>query len=187
MRKYILLLLITLSSIFSYSQEFNGVLIDGDLATFISKMKAKNYSLRKYIENGAIMDGKVGYNDVEVFIFTTPKSKKVFRLSIYFPKKTTWSSLKGNYLDLLSTLTSKYGEPTNKGEIFKDPYYEGDGYEMSAVATEKVVYLAYWEYVSNLFLSIEISKYNQVNIVYDNANNVALRDKEIKSINTNIL
>jgi hypothetical protein len=187
MKKYILLLLITLSSIFSYSQEFNGVLVDGDLPSFVSKMKAKNYTLRKYIENGAIMDGKVGYNDVEVFIFTTPKSKKVFRLSVYFPKKTTWSSLKGSYLDLLSSLTSKYGEPTNKGEIFKDPYYEGDGYEMSAVAIEKVVYLAYWEYISNLFLSIEISKYSQVNIVYDNVTNVAIRDKEIKSINTNIL
>lgn len=187
MKKYILILLITLSSILSYSQEFNGVLIDGDLPSVVSKMKAKNYTLRKYTENGAIMDGKVGYNDVEVFIFTTPKSKKVFRFSVYFPKKTTWSSLKGSYLDLLSSLTSKYGEPTNKGEIFKDPYYEGDGYEMSAVAIEKVVYLAYWEYISNLFLSIEISKYSQVNIVYDNVTNVAIRDKEIKSINTNIL
>jgi hypothetical protein len=186
MKSLFIALMLTIS-LFANSQEYNGILIDGDLSTFISKMKAKNYTLRKYVENGAIMDGKVGFNEVEVFIFTTPKTKKVFRLSIYFPKKTTWYSLKSSYNDLLSILTNKYGEPTSQLESFSNPYYEGDGYEMSAVSLEKVNYLAYWRENNNLSLSIEISKYNQVNIVYDNVFNTNLRDKEIKNINSSIL
>jgi hypothetical protein len=150
-------------------------------------MRAKNYTLRKYLDNGAIMDGKVGYNEVEVFIFTTPKSKKIFRLAVYFPKKNTWSSLKSNYLDLLSILSSKYGEPTSSYESFSNPYYEGDGYEMSAVGLEKVNYLAYWSNINNLAIAIEISKFSQVKILYDNVFNTNLRDKEIKNINSSIL
>lgn len=185
-------LLIAIVLFFSFSlnaQEFNGVAIDGDLPTFISKMKTKGYSLRKYIENGVIMDGKIGYQEVEVFAFTTPKSKKVFRLSVYFPKKTTWYSLKSNYNDLLSALTEKYGEPDPSYTGFKDPYYEGDGYEMSAVSLEKVTYYAAWikKLNGNLSISLEISKYNQVNVMYDNEKNVELRDRELNKIQNSIL
>ena len=178
-----------LFSISVNAQEFNGVPIDGDLTTFVAKMKAKGYSLRKYIDNGVIMEGKVGYQQVEVFVFTTPKSKKVFRLSVYFPKKTTWYSLKSSYNDLLSALTEKYGEPETSYSSFSDPYFEGDGYEMSAVSLEKVNYYSAWlnKLNGNLSISLEISKYNQVNVMYDNEINVKLRDKELNKIQNSIL
>lgn len=169
------------------AQEFNGVRIDGDLNTFISNLKAKNYTFRKYVEGGAILDGKIGYDNVEVFVFTTPKSKKVFRVSVYFEKKSTWTSLKSNYFNLLDILKNKYGEPDAERTDFENPYYEGDGYEMSAVKLKKVVYGALWKDKSNLSMTIIISEFNQVNITYDNTKNENIRDYELNNIKNSIL
>lgn len=169
------------------AQEFNGVKIEGDLSTFVYNLKAKNYTLRKYIDGGAILDGKVGYDNVEVFVFTTPKSKKVFRVSVYFEKKATWSSLKSNYYNLLDILKNKYGEPDAQRAEFESPYYEGDGYELSAVKLNKIVYGAAWKDKNNLSMTILISEFCQVNITYDNTKNENIRDYEVNNMKNSIL
>ena len=43
------------------------------------------------------MDGKVGNRNIELFIFVTPKSKKIYKFTLYFEEQTSWSSLKGDY------------------------------------------------------------------------------------------
>jgi hypothetical protein len=176
-KNYILFLAISVCS-FAYGQSFDGVPISGDLSTSISKFKQKGYTLSKYDDNGVIMKGKVANENVEVFIFTTMKTKVVFKLSVYFDEQSSWRSLKSQYDRFYEVLKGKYGEPDNFYTGFDDPYYEGDGYEMSAVALDKCKYSAYWLKKDNLSLAIEISKWKQINMSYENNENMELHKKE---------
>lgn len=168
-----------------FGQSFDGVPISGDLPTAISRFKEKGYSLTKYIENGVIMKGKVAGESVELFIFNTVKSKVVFKISVYFEEQQAWRSLKSQYQRVLDILKGKYGDPDNSYTDFEDPYFEGDGYEMSAVQLEKCNYVAYWLKKDNLSLAIEISKWKQVNITYENDANMAIQKQERSQIQKN--
>ena len=169
------------------AQEFAGIKIDGDLTSFVNALKSKGYTFKRTVDNGCIMTGKIGFKEVDVFIFTTPKSKKVFKLTIYFQEKTSWSSLKSEYLELAATLTEKYGQPSSSYDTFDKPYYEGDGYEMTDVQLDKCNYSTYWMNKSNLTLAIEISKYKQVKLIYENDKNMDLKEQEIKNMQNSVL
>ena len=184
MKKYIVIALLMFSAV-SFGQSFDGVPISGDLATAISKFKQKGYTFSKYVDNGAILKGKVAGENVEVFVFTTPKSKVVFKMSVYFDEQTSWYGLKGQYERLASVLKNKYGEPDNTYSSFSNPYYEGDGYEMSAVALDKCNYASVWLKRDNLSLIIEISKWKQVNIAYENDTNMQIHKKERAELQQN--
>jgi hypothetical protein len=182
--KHLFLIISFFISVSVFSQQFDGVNISGDLPTAISQYKAKGYTLSKLITNGAIMNGKLGGNtEIELFLLTTPKSKKVYKAIIYLPIKETWYAIKQNYLDYLEVLTTKYGTPHQSYDFFSKPYYEGDGYEMSALKLEKCTFSAYWLGVDNTSIVIEISKYKQVMISYQNDANQKIASAERDALN----
>ena len=178
MRKIILSLLLFVSTTITFAQSLDGVSISGDLETAVSKFKQKGYTFYKYITHGAIMKGVMNYQEVELFIYLTPKSKKIFKMVLYFPTENTWRSLSDSYDHLLGVLKNKYGTPDNSYSYFTTPYYLGDGYELQAVEAEKCGYSAYWFKRSNLTLAIDISQFKQVRISYENDTLVELKDKE---------
>ena len=55
----------------------------------------------------------------------------------------SWSEAKRCYNTLATTLEKKYGVP-HVSEYFNDPYYEGDGYELSALENGKGNYTRIW-------------------------------------------
>jgi hypothetical protein len=168
MKNLFLLVCIVCSNLI-YAQSFNGVPISGSIPNAVSKLKAKGYTLYKYLGDGAvIMKGKINLENVEIFLYETPKTKQLFKLTVYFEEASSWRSIKSQYERLLETLTSKYGEPDNSYANFKSPYYEGDGYEMSAIELDKCDFTAYWLNKDNLSLSIQISKWKQVRLSYEN-------------------
>jgi len=177
MKIQILASLLAISSILS-AQTFNGVEISGPSSVFISKLKEKGYKFSKSMELTTILKGTINFEEVELFVYETPKSKQVFKMSIYFGDQETWKSIKSQYDRLLVMLTDKYGEPDGSYEGFKSPYYEGDGYEMSAITQEKCNYSAYWLNKGNLSLSLEITKFKEVRIAYENVTNMQLYKKE---------
>jgi hypothetical protein len=182
-------ILTVLALIFSFTinaQVFDGVSVSRDLATAVSKFKVKGYKLRKYIENGVIIDGKVGNRNIELFIFVTPKSKKIYKFTLYFEEQTTWSSLKGDYDKYYEIFKEKYGKPDEDYSFFSNPYEAGDGYEMTAVKLEKAIFSAYWFKRENTTIAISISKYKQVEITYENDTNMNLKKKEISVIENSI-
>jgi hypothetical protein len=185
MKKYILSLLFAISVATVSAQSFNGVPISGDIGTVIAKFKAKGFTLNKYVENGAIMKGSVSGESLELFIFTTPKSKKVCKLVMYLDEDISWYSLKSNYFRYVQILTNKYGSPDNHDEYFIKPYYEGDGYELQAVELEKTYFMSYWLRKDNLTLAVEISKYKQVKLTYENDMAMEIRKKEQDEIDAN--
>lgn len=178
MKKFIYTIALVIAMQVAYSQSFNGVPISGDLPTAISRFKAKGFIVKKLYDNSVIMQGTLSNNQVDLFIFTTPKSKQIFKIALYFPKKISWLSLKEEYDKYKDILTQKYGEPSNEYDFFSKPYYLGDGYELQAVRMEKCTYATYWMDKDGMNISVEISKYEQVNMVYENIKNVELKQKE---------
>jgi sRNA-binding regulator protein Hfq len=171
---------------FAHAQSFDGVPVSGNLSTAIQKFKAKGYKLSKYIENGAIMKGVAGTRDFELYISVTPKSKLVYKFTLYFSEQYTWINLKSEYERYVDLLTEKHGTPTAQYDFFSSPYEDGDGFEMTAVAVEKATFSSYWLNKNNLNLAISISKWKQVCIEYENAENIAIRNKEIAKIENSI-
>ena len=179
MKKTTILLALIITSFASYSQEFMGIKVEGTRESVIAKYKAKGFKVSIPPSNNVVtMNGVVDNNKVEVLIVSTPVTHKVWQIQVYLPKDITWSDIKSRYESYLNLLTEKYGAPYSSFNFFKDPYYEGDGYEMSAISLEKVVYSAFWENVA-----ISISKWKQVCIKYENIENSKLDTEENKTIN----
>jgi hypothetical protein len=164
------------------AQVFDGVPVSGDLTTTIAKFKAKGYVFKKFVDNGAILTGKVSFRDVELYIFVTPFTKKVFKFTIYLEEKDTWSSLRFDYEKYYTIFKEKYGEPDTEYSFFSSPYESGDGYEMTAVKSGKATFSAFWLNRDNLSVVVSISKWNQVELTYENDINTELRAKEVKII-----
>jgi hypothetical protein len=172
------------SPLFSLSQTFNEIKIDGALSSFVSKLQPKGYSVKKYFDNGAIL--KENGNSNETYVFVTPKNKLVYRVVVYFPKQTNWYSLKNDYENYKNLMTKKYGSPDNTYEFFSKPYYEGDGYEMTALSVEKASFYSFWDKEQdNIGISVGISKYEQIEISLDNLKNGKLQKSEKEELELN--
>lgn len=162
-----------IASFESFGQEFLGIKIEGNLNEIIAKFKQKGFKVIPPVENSVLLEGKAGTSNVEIVAFASPISKTVYKLNVYLPKKTSWSNLKSEYQDYLSTLTNKYGQPTDSFDFFESPYKEGEGDEMIAVEMEKCHYSAFWTNVS-----IHISEFKQIRISYENLKNIEIRKYE---------
>lgn len=185
MKKLIVLIGVFILYVSAFGQNFNGIAIDGNLNDFVAKMKSKGYQYVRSVESGTvIMSGMLNGDQVEFWISGTPKTKKVWKLSIYFSKVNTWYSIKNDYDKSKEILAAKYGQPDKVYEFFSDPYYDGDGYEMTAVKIEKATFASYWINERDGYnIGVSISKFCQIRISYENSKNYALLDQERNQIN----
>jgi hypothetical protein len=164
--------------------QFMGIPIEGDAVLFINKLKAKGFKVVKYDGVVTHMSGVFLGNVInEISIIHTPKSKIVWKVVVYMQEQIGWSSLKSEYLTLLSKLNNKYGEPSSSYFSFISPYEEGDGYEMNAVTLEKTNIVAWWNLthqdgIESGTIFLELSKWKQNKISWENATNAALKVKE---------
>ncbi len=185
MKNYFLLFLLSLTSYLSLAQEFLGIKVDGKKDAAINAFKSKGFRVDSDINKDVVtMIGNAGGKNFEINIVCSPKSKTVWKFSVYLPAQISWESLRSDYYEYLKILTDKYGEPKSKFSFFSSPYEEGDGYEMIGVGVEKCTYSAYWS--DQIGISIKITKYKQVNIRYENAVNSAIDDKEKAELNKTI-
>lgn len=163
--------------------EFMGIEVDGSRADITSQFKSKGFivSREKADENSIKFTGKINGMQIEVFAAFTTTSNKCWALMVYLPEQTNWYDIKRQYNEYLQILIDKYGKPNSSYDFFSSPYYEGDGYEMSALALGKCTYAAFWEKQY-----IQISKFKQVKIQYENPENSALDDKEKEKNNKKV-
>lgn len=182
MKKTTILLALIITSFASYCQEFIGIKVEGTNESVIAKYKAKGFKISTPPSNTiTTMNGVVDNNKVEVLIVSTPITHMVWQIQVYLPKDVSWEDIKTRYNDYFRVLTEKYGSPTQSFNFFKDPYYEGDGFEMSAVRNNKAVYSAFWDRIS-----LSISEWQQVCIKYENTVNADLSEEEKKVMNKTI-
>jgi len=168
MKRTLIILAITFMALASMGQAFDGVPIKGDLATAIAKFRTKGYTLISQDKDGAIMKGMTNGREWELYISLTPITKQIWKMAVYGPKRQTWEALKADYDTYREILTDKYGARTDEYKQFRGNYYEGDGYEFTAVLLEKCVYTAIWMTTENLNISLEITKYAQIRLAYEN-------------------
>lgn len=184
MKKIMFALLMVISTI-SYSQQFDGVSISGSLSSVVKNYQNRGYVIRKKINPYCtVLVGRFLGDDIELFINATPKTFKVFKVTVFLPEKESWYSLKNSFNKYFGVLDSKYGDYDNIYTYFDKPYYEGDGYEMSAITLDKCHYSAFWLNRNNTSIGLFISKWKQIQIDYENDSNVKLNESETKlSIN----
>jgi hypothetical protein len=165
---------------FVSAQEFMGVKVGGSRQEVINAFKAKGFTVvnNSPEEKTIRLSGNLSGSEIELYASFTPVSKVCWAFTVFFPEQTSWHRIKSQYNEYLDILVDKYGTPDNRYNFFSSPYYEGDGYEMSAIRLEKCTYAAFWPNVS-----IQISKYKQVKIHYENLTNANLDDEEKKKMN----
>jgi hypothetical protein len=179
MKKVLLTIVSIIIFQLSFSQKFNNIPIEGNISDFVLKITQKGYKLEKYFSKTSAKLTKKDNPEIELFINSTPITKKMYKVSLYLQKYSNWYSLKSEYERWKQILTEKHGTPTNSYEYFKEPYYEGDGYEIQAVSNEKVVFSSYWFLENeNLNVALCISQFNQINIIYENQANVDIKERE---------
>lgn len=186
MKKLKLLLFVLLFVGTVKAQYFDGVLIDNSIVSVISKFKEKGYTVKTTKSNVTIMSGTLMGKEIELYIFCTPISKITSKISVYLPKKYSWYEIKNEYREMKALLNEKYGTPDNEYEFFKSPYYEGDGYELSAIANDKGYYSTFWFNRNNTSIAVEITEYNQVRIAYENDKNMERAKIEKDKVNKNV-
>jgi hypothetical protein len=174
-----LLLLLSIFIVLNVSaQSFNGVPISGNINEAVNKFKAKGFKFIKKDGNSYVFSGRVFNEVVEMYLLASPLTNQYVKCSIFFPE-SAWLSLKSDYTKYVELFVEKYGYHSGQIEKFIDPYYEGDGYELRALQLEKCVYGTYWV-KDNVSMLIEISKYKQVKIVYENNKLMDVFQKELQ-------
>jgi hypothetical protein len=178
--------LVVIISVFFISslnaQTFDGVFIGGDFQTCVNQFKAKGYREVNKFDLGIKLTKNQNNREIDLYVVRTPKSSKAYKVSVYLPKKTSWSSLLQEFSDTFEILVEKYGEQKALKTEFESPYYFGDGYELQAVRLEKCQYYALWE-TQNTTILLEISKFEQINIQYENDALTELKKREQAEIN----
>lgn len=187
MKTKLLCLMLMCASITMFAEEhlkFKGVELNGPLQEFVNQMESQGFTFKEEFSNGAIMKGAfMGYSNCELFIYTTPNTKLVWKVCVYLPEeKNSWYSLKSDYTKSVEAFTGKYGKPTDKFSFFSKPYYDGDGYEMTGVKTEKCHFSSFWELEKGTIV-VKITKWCQVSLGYEDKVNSDLMEQE-KNQNT---
>lgn len=150
--------------------KFNGVEIDGNIDKFVNKMKTKGFVYNKVEDNVVIMLGKFIGEECRLYIVPTPKSKIVWKIAIFFGGGT-WESLKREYESVKDLFSKKYGKPSHEGNFFKDPYCEGDGCELLALANDKCLYASVYMLKGGA-ITIQIESTCEVSVSYENSVNL---------------
>ena len=184
MKKVLLLaILLPLLSLGVFAQNshmtFQGIPIDGSAEEFSHKLVNKGFNLVKTTEKYSYFSGTFANEECGLGINITPVSKNVWRVLIVLPSKSSWFTLKSQYKNFKISYTQKYGSPTSY-EFFLDPYYEGDGYEMSALHLKKCVYMSLFS-VDNGKILLSMSD-DHLTIIYEDAINSEKSENEKNNI-----
>ncbi|MBO5917035.1 MAG: hypothetical protein J6Q25_09000 [Bacteroidales bacterium] len=192
MKKYLGILLFLFVSIGVFAQEhltFKGIPIDGSLNSFVNKLESQGFrKIGDATDNMIQMKGPFGGEECFVVIYGTKTTHTAHTVIVIVEESNTWSTLKSTYYEYKASLAQKY-EKTNSIERFKDPYYEGDGYEISALRLDKCFYASYFKsdkgnvYVAISYLEGEgvviLSYEDLLNSKKDEGEETALRSSDL--------
>lgn len=165
---------------------FRQIPISGNVNNFIRKLEAQGYTVTNSYNqeyNLAILTGKfAGVNNCQILVVGTPVSMLVCRVVISLPEQQIWFSLKSEYQEWKNKLTAKYGTPTSY-EYFSEPYYEGDGYEMTALSNEHCQYQSFYtDKETEGTIVVRLSTRGCVTMVYEDKHNSDIGEGEKNNI-----
>lgn len=182
MKKIFTLLFLSILCLNIYAQEdrkhmeFMGIEMNGPLDKFVEQLQGKGLTVYDVQDDMAIMKGRFATED-NCTIVVSSFGNTVYRVSVMFPERTMWSSLLFDYNKYKELLTKKYlFKPVKSQETFSPPYYEGDGYEMTAVKTDKCIYASQFKIITGDIYLVIVPP-GKVTITYDDYQNSKFKDK----------
>lgn len=112
---------------------FKGVEINGNLQSIVKNLNKKGFVIEEQTPDGTSMVGTfAGITDCHIYISVSQITGLSSKVLVIAARTNNWYSAKAEYNRLKDMLSKKYGE-INKWESFDSPYYEGDGYELTAL------------------------------------------------------
>ena len=147
MKKFIVAILL-MAGMTAFAQTghmtFKGVPIDGNLSSFVSKLKQKGFTVLHSEKGTAVLKGDfASYKNCMVGVYEH-ESGNVNRVAVMFPEKDTWARLYGDYSKLKEMLTEKYGEPTSIEQFQETSYNMDDNDRMHEVRMDRCQYVSAW-------------------------------------------
>lgn len=158
---------------------FMGMPIAGSAECFITKLEEKGFVKSSEYETLYTFHGKFANEFVELSFLASPITKTVCKVIIYFPEKTSWDKLKADYFEKKELYRSKY-LLSSEFEFFIDPYDEGDGYELQAVALEKCKYYSFFKDTEGGIV-LSICPQKSVKVTYEDTKNMKIAKQEFES------
>ena len=128
--------------------KFMGIPINGTLESFTQKLVAKKIKSIQAAEGVGLFNGAfAGKNDCNIFVATVPNRNIVSKVVVCLPSRETWAWLEHDYNEFKQMLTSKYGEPFQHSETFKDGASPTSDYsKMSLLKDDKCLYFSMWKF-----------------------------------------
>lgn len=161
------------------SMLFMGIPMRGNINSFAQQLvnqKGCRIVSNNPESNSISMRGTYTGKNCEIYVFGTPGTKQVWKVTVYLPEQNTWTSLKREYLNYKSEFDKKY-TLTSSYDFFADPYNEGDGREVEAIKDDKCHYSSFYDAAGGNIM-VKVSKYMQVQISYEDSTNSNLYDRE---------
>lgn len=158
---------------------FKGIPIDGSVESFAAKLKQDGYTEKYISDNGAIvLKGQFANEDCEIYLLPTPQTKTIWKVGVIIDTEyTSWISIKTDFNEFKDLLIKKYGVPTYDYHFFSSPYYEGDGYEISALTLDKCHYYTAFV-VPEGEISLQLLSSSKITFGYEDKVNSACKTKE---------
>ena len=183
MKYFFLIQILFFLNIYSYSQSFMGITIDGTQASVKPKLLQKGFKLLLDKGDTFVYIGKIEQETVYIAVGNTPISKKIYGFYITFEEINNWYDLKSKYENKKQILTEKYGEPRLEEREYEYPFKEEDEKQLLALESEKLTYTNTWFQVgSNNLLDIMLSldHTKKVTMAYSNRKYNLIRVEEAK-------
>ena len=149
MKRAFLIAAIILSSVTLYAQQahlqFKGIPIDGGYKAFAQKLVQKGFKQVESTDDGILLEGTfMAIPGVTVIVMPDPTSKTVSVVSAMIEAGENWASIEKKYMDIVSTYTEKYGEPTTHVEEFSVDVHDMDSWRMIGLEEGQCNYMSIW-------------------------------------------
>ncbi len=184
MKKLLLAFIAVFLATFTFAEghmTFKGVEIDGSIQDFANNLTAKDFKVISIEKDNAMLAGTFTGQDVLVAVYTTPNSKKVYRVAVMYQTGSTWTLIYSQYANLKDMLTQKYGEPAQVKEEFKEGHFRA-GDELYALHMDKLVYQSAFganEGVVTLTIAHEQSLGDFILVAYEDSMNAQIAQREM--------
>lgn len=158
--------------------------ITGDVNALIKQLCSSGYTISEpydYVYNAASLIGSfAGNNDCHVAVIGTPKSHLACCVMVFLQEHHIWYTIKDQYEKIKNQLSKKYGTPETY-EYFMDPYYEGDGSELTALFSDHCTWMSIFNTPKGT-ISVSMTSESKVLIAYQDKINQEIKEQEASSI-----
>lgn len=169
---------LTFSTSIANNVKFMGISMEAPFSEFVSELSSK-CEIVGVNSSVAMFNGDfAGLKNCSILVGTTDGLLLVMVVSQEYK---SWQQFKSDYLAITDAYEKKYGAPSRKELSFKSPYYDGDGYEMTAIKNEKCNYTMSYLIDDTLLVTIFIGKDSTINFAYA----IIKKEKEPTKIEVN--